>query len=104
MEEDNLAQQLLRNATAKVSDAMQKAVMELAQMKKATLTVEFLLLGLMDQSDSIVLKVFDELGLVTGEVRTKISDMVFETSKLIPEAKMQNNCLLYTSPSPRDRG
>ncbi len=40
----NLSQHLLRNVTSKLSDAMQKSVMEIAQMNKSTLTVDFLLL------------------------------------------------------------
>ena len=75
---------LLRNSTVKVSELLQHAITELASMRKGVLTVEFILLGLIEQKDSIVLKVMDELKLDTSAERLKISDKISEYLHAIP--------------------
>ena len=75
---------LLRNSTVKVSEMLQRAITELASMRKGILTVEFILLSLIEQKDSIVLKVMDELKLDTPSERRKITDRISEYLHSIP--------------------
>ena len=49
---------LLRNSTIKVAELLQNAITELASMRKGTVTSEFIMLCLIEQKDSIVLKIF----------------------------------------------
>ena len=74
---------LLRNSTIKVAELLQNAITELASMRKGTVTSEFIMLCLIEQKDSIVLKIFDELRLDTPKVRLKIVDKVSEHMRTI---------------------
>lgn len=80
-----MAQHLLKNSTLKVAEALQAAIMELANMRKAVVTSEVLLLSLIEQKDSIVLKIFDELKLDTGQLRSEIVDRVMTAINQLPE-------------------
>ena len=73
-----MPQRLLRNSTAKVAEALQRAISEVASLRKSTLSSDFILLALIEQKDSIILKVFDELGLKTQSLRRKIVDKILE--------------------------
>ncbi len=79
-----MSQQLLRNSTVKVAEALQAALMELANLRKGIVSAEFILLSLVEQKDSIILKTFDEMKLDTGEVRRSISDAVFAHARTLP--------------------
>ena len=72
-----MPQRYLRNSTVKVAELIQRAIAELASM-------------LIEQKDSIVLKIFDELDLYTSEVRRHISDIVMERINTIPELQIGN--------------
>ncbi|NRA45519.1 MAG: hypothetical protein HRU09_11245 [Oligoflexales bacterium] len=74
---------LLRNSTIKVAELLQNAITELASMRKGTVTSEFIMLCLIEQKDSIVLKIFDELRLDTPKVRLKIVDKISEHMRTI---------------------
>lgn len=80
-----MPQRFLRNSTVKVSQALQTAIMELVNLRKGLLTAEFLLMALVEQEDSIVLKIFDELRLDTGATRRDITDRVLATGAALPE-------------------
>jgi ATP-dependent Clp protease ATP-binding subunit ClpC len=80
-----MPQRLLRNATAKVAEALQMAVMELANLRKGLVTAEFLLMALVEQKDSIVRKVFDELGLDTPALRREVADRVLAVAGTLPD-------------------
>lgn len=85
-----MSQAFLRSATKKVGEAIQSAVMELANMRKSVITSEAILLTLTEQQDSIVLKIFDDLGLDSGELRRKISDHALATIGVLPDLGPQN--------------
>ena len=85
-----MPQRLLRNSTIKVAEVLQKAITDLASMRKALVTVEYIMLALVEQKDSIVLKIFDELKLETDEVRKKITRQVLDSLNKIPEINTDN--------------
>ncbi|MEY4631574.1 MAG: hypothetical protein RIQ81_1694 [Pseudomonadota bacterium] len=80
-----MAQSLLRNCTSKVGEALQAAIMELANMQKSVVTAEVMLLALMDQKDSIVLKIFNELQKDAGGLRREIADRVTAHIQTLPD-------------------
>jgi len=79
-----MAQTFLRNSTNKVGAALQAALMELANMQKAVVTAEFMLMALVEQKDSIVLRIFDEQKKDTGALRREISDRVIAHGQQLP--------------------
>jgi ATP-dependent Clp protease ATP-binding subunit ClpC len=80
-----MAQSLLRNCTSKVGEALQAAIMELANSQKSVVTAESMLLALMDQKDSVILKIFNELGKDSGSLRREIADRVMMHIQSLPE-------------------
>jgi ATP-dependent Clp protease ATP-binding subunit ClpC len=80
-----MPQRLLHNSTDKVGEALQMAVMELANQRKGLLTAEFILAALVDQKDSIVLKVFDELRLDGATLRREIVERTLSLAAKLPD-------------------
>lgn len=83
-----MPQKYLRNSTVKVAELLQRAITELASMRKGVLTSEFLLMVLIEQKDSIALKIFDELDIETQEVRRHIVEKVAEHANEIPNLQI----------------
>lgn len=81
-----MPQQYLRKSTIKTAETLQMAVMEVAKLRKTVVTPEFLLLALIEQKDSIVLRILDDLGLKSDQLRTEIVDRVIQTSNTLPDA------------------
>lgn len=79
-----MSQHLLKSSTVKVADLLQRVVMELANLRRGVITAEFILMGLVEQKDSIVLKIFDELRLESAELRRKIVDVAMEQASDLP--------------------
>lgn len=79
-----MSQHLLKSSTVKVADLLQRVVMELANLRRGVITAEFILMGLVEQKDSIVLKIFDELRLESAELRRKIIDVAMEQASSLP--------------------
>lgn len=92
-----MPQRLLRNSTVKVSEALQLAIMELANIRKGLVTAEFILMALVEQKDSIVLKIFDELRVDTGALRRDISDRVLTSGQTLPELRPGTNVSIQIS-------
>ena len=86
-----MPQRLLRNSTVKVAELFQKVITELASLRKGVITVEFILMALLEQKDSIALKIFDEMGLATEDVRRKILDRILEDIGSIPNIQFGVN-------------
>ena len=84
-----MPQRYLKNSTAKLGETLQSAIIELANMRKSLLSAEMLLLSLVEQKDSIALKVFDEIGLDTPTVRREIVDRVVATTQKLPNMTPQ---------------
>lgn len=80
-----MAQRLLKNSTIKVAEALQKTLMEHANQRKSVVCSEILMLTLIEQKDSIVLKIFDELKLDAGAVRRKIADKAMNVLNELPD-------------------
>lgn len=86
-----MPQRLLRNSTVKVAELLQKAITELAGLRKGMVTAEFILMAIVEQKDSIALKVFDELRLDTSKIRRNIIDKTLEHTNEIPAIQMGGN-------------
>lgn len=80
-----MAQMLLRNATSKVEEALQAAIMELANLQKSVVTAEMMILALVEQKDSIVLRIFEELKLDSGRVRRDLVDRIMAHAQTLPD-------------------
>ena len=80
-----MPQRLLRNATVKVTELVQKAITELASLRKAVVVPDVLLLALIEQQDSVFHKVCDELHLETEKVRREIIDRLLEVIGGLPD-------------------
>ncbi|MBP9709033.1 MAG: AAA family ATPase, partial [Oligoflexales bacterium] len=83
-----MPQRLLRNSTAKVAELLQMTIMELANLRKGLVTPEFILISLIEQKDSIVLKIFDELRLNTNELRREIIDRIMSGVNKLPPVEL----------------
>ncbi len=80
-----MAQMLLRNATTKVAEALQGAIMELANQQKSVVTAEVMILALVEQKDSIVLRIFEELKRDSGALRRELSDRILAHAQTLPD-------------------
>lgn len=83
-----MPQRLLRNSTTKVAEALQSAIMELANLRKGVVTSEFILMALIEQKDSIGIKIMDELRLDSGAIRREISDRTLSSAHALPDLPM----------------
>ena len=79
-----MLQPYLRNSTVKVAELLHTVVMEMANMHRGLVTAEAILYGLVEQKDSIVLKIFDELRLDTDALRVAIINTVRDTFHTLP--------------------
>ncbi len=69
-----MVQRLLKISTVKVTEALQAALMEYANQRRSVVGPEGILVALMDQKDSIVLKIFGSMDRDAGELRSEIVD------------------------------
>ena len=79
-----MVQKLIKNSTLKVTEVLQSALMEYANQKKSVVGAEGILMALIDQKDSIVIKVINELDLDSGEIRGQIVDRVLASMNDLP--------------------
>ena len=79
-----MLQPYLRNSTVKVAELLHSVVMEVANRHRGLVTPEAILYGLVEQKDSIVLKIFDELRLDTDALRVKIIDAARDNFHTLP--------------------
>lgn len=80
-----MPQRFLRNSTVKVGEALQRAIAELANMRKGVLTSEFFIVSLLEQKDSIILKIFEDIADEPGELRRQVVDYVLDRSRKLPQ-------------------
>ncbi len=80
-----MPQRFLRNSTVKVGEALQIAIMELANQRKGLVTAEFIMLALVEQKDSIVVRVLDELGKDTASIRREIAERAAAFAQTLPD-------------------
>ncbi|MBC7660165.1 MAG: AAA family ATPase [Chitinophagaceae bacterium] len=69
-----MVQRLLKISTVKVTEALQAALMEYANQKKSVVGSEGILIALIDQKDSVVTRILNELDKDAGEIRAQIVD------------------------------
>lgn len=77
-------QRLLRNATTKVAELLQQSISELATANRGVLTVEILLMEILEQKDSIAIKVLDDIGVETDKVVRSLTDKILEHMTQLP--------------------
>ena len=92
-----MSQHLLKSSTVKVAELLQRVVMELANLRRGVITAEFILMGLVEQKDSIVLKIFDELRLESTELRRKIIDVAMEQASTLPVQEFEQTSSMQVS-------
>ena len=67
---------------------------------------EHLLLGLIHEGEGIAAKALESMGVTLSAVREQVQDIIGPGQQApsghIPFTPRAKNCLLYTSPSPRD--
>ena len=80
-----MAQMLLRTATSKVAEALQGAIMELVNLQKSVVTAEVLILALVEQKDSVVIRIFEELKRDSGALRRELSDRILAHAQTLPD-------------------
>lgn len=85
-----MQQKLLRISTSKVVEALQAAIAELANMRKGVVTAEVMLMALMEQADSVVLKILNELRKDTGLIRREIRDRVLTRAQNLPDFEQRS--------------
>ncbi len=76
-----MVQQFLSNATHKVNEVFQAAIAEAINFQVRALAPEFVLLGLIDQQDSVLLKVVEKMGLDPSKVRNELTGKLFDEIK-----------------------
>ncbi|MFY7930527.1 MAG: Clp protease N-terminal domain-containing protein, partial [Oligoflexus sp.] len=80
-----MVQRLLKISTVKVTEALQAALMEYANQRKSVVGAEGVLLALLDQKDSIALKIMNEQDLDPGTLRAEIVDRAMNLINDLPQ-------------------
>jgi ATP-dependent Clp protease ATP-binding subunit ClpC len=80
-----MQQRLLRISTSKVAEALQAAIAELANLRKGLVSADAMLMALVDQKDSVVLKIFDELRKDAGALKREIEDRALARMQHLPD-------------------
>ena len=79
-----MVQRLIKNSTQKVAEAMQKALMEHANQGKSQVSVEGVFVAILEQKDSIIFKVMDELDIDKERIRDRIYDISVVAMNKLP--------------------
>lgn len=80
-----MVQRLIKNSTVKVTEALQAALMEYANQRKSVVGPEGILIALIDQKDSVVIKIINHLDLDAGTVRAEIVDKAIAAVNALPQ-------------------
>lgn len=80
-----MVQRLLKNSTVKVTEALQAALMEYANQRKSVVGPEGILIALLDQKDSIALKIINDIGKDAGTIRNEIVDLALSEIANLPQ-------------------
>lgn len=86
-----MQQRLLRMSTVKVAELLQLAISELAGMRKSTVSAEVIFMALLEQRDSVALKIFDELRIETESVRRKLIDTLLTHTQKSPDLEVSSS-------------
>jgi len=91
-------QRTLRQCTEKVIEAMNLATMEMVNLKQNMLTPSLVLLGLLEQADSVVMRIFEEADLDARQKKDLILDRVYKAQDLLPKLREGEQVQLTLSP------
>lgn len=80
-----MVQRLLKISTVKVTEALQAALMEYANQRKSVVGAEGILVALVDQKDSIILRLAADLDRDTAEIRGGIVDRALAVITEMPQ-------------------
>ena len=78
----NLFQKYIFHLTEKSIQAINIGIKEMINMRKYVLIPEYILLGLIEQEDSAVIHLFDELKLNSDYLRNEILSIIFSKQKI----------------------
>lgn len=92
-----MPQRYIRNSTIKVGEAIQAALVELANLRKGLLTAEFVLMALIDQKDSMIVRILDEQGLDSGFIRREIADRALTLAQSLPDLSQSHSASIQIS-------
>ena len=81
-----MVQRLLKNSTAKVAEVLQMALVEHTNLRKSVVCAEGIMIALLEQKDSVAIKVFHDLKLDPGKVRSEINDRSYQVLSELPES------------------
>jgi ATP-dependent Clp protease ATP-binding subunit ClpC len=87
--EDSMFQKYLFHCTEKCIGALNIGIKEMVNMKKSVLSSEFVLLGLIEQHDSAVMRIIDEMGLNFDEIRDSILADIYTKQQAETELKIE---------------
>lgn len=72
---------LFRHCTERVIEAINIGSMELVNLRQNELTPEFILIGLLEQEDSEVLKIFKDMSLDPPATKRSILDLIYAAQR-----------------------
>ena len=64
--------------TDKVMEAVNIGSMEMLTLKQNELSPEFILLGLIQQEDSILIDIFEDMGMDAKEISKRLLDKIYD--------------------------
>ena len=70
-------QKYLFHCTEKCIGALNIGIKEMVNMRKTILKPEFILLGLIEQHDSVVIRILSEMGMNADEIRDSIMQAIY---------------------------
>ena len=76
---------LLKNATVKVAEALQKALMDHANMRKSLVSAEGVMLALMEQKDSVLTRIWEDQKKDAADLRARMIEMVANVMEELPD-------------------
>jgi ATP-dependent Clp protease ATP-binding subunit ClpC len=85
-----MPQRFLKNSTMKVAEILQKTISELANLRKGLVTSEFILLTMVEQKDSIAVKIMSELGLDVEAKKRAITEALLDHLNTIPPIQLRD--------------
>ena len=91
-------QKFLYQCTEKVIQALNIGTLELVNLRQDIFTSEFLLLGLTQQEDSVVLAVADELKMDRAKLKNQLLDRIYERQTLAAKVEGGANISIKISP------
>ena len=80
-----MLQQHLRQLTDKVIEALNAGTMEMVNLRQTLLTPDFILIGLLEQQDSRIVKLLETYYPEDKKLTRKILDRLFELQDMEPK-------------------